>query len=177
MLKKNQKGFGAIELLIVIAIVIVVGFGVWYIWHSKNNTSTKTVSSSSIGADSTEIKTRTNYIFAYDKNYMDAHNSEDVFTSLAKIYSDLYSAGYLTKPFYANISAQNDNKADIDFIICSQVNPTKVDIGEPQFNNNNTSASVTVNKTVSSDSPSSLGTYSWEKSGGTWQLNSTDCGH
>ena len=38
---KNQRGFGAIEVLLVIVVVGLVGFGGWYVWHhSKTNTPT-----------------------------------------------------------------------------------------------------------------------------------------
>jgi hypothetical protein len=36
-MKRNQKGFGAIEALIIVAVLAVVGFGGWYITH-KNKT-------------------------------------------------------------------------------------------------------------------------------------------
>lgn len=37
MLKKNQKGFGAVEGLLILVIVGLVGFIGWYVYHTKNN--------------------------------------------------------------------------------------------------------------------------------------------
>lgn len=34
-MKNNQKGFGAVEALVIIVIVGLVGFGGWYMWHSN----------------------------------------------------------------------------------------------------------------------------------------------
>jgi hypothetical protein len=34
---KNQKGFGAVEGLLILVIVGILGFVGWYVWHSKNN--------------------------------------------------------------------------------------------------------------------------------------------
>jgi hypothetical protein len=38
-MKKNQKGFGAIEGLLILVITIIIGFAGWYVWHTKNNTN------------------------------------------------------------------------------------------------------------------------------------------
>jgi prepilin-type N-terminal cleavage/methylation domain-containing protein len=36
VMKKNQQGFGAIEVLLVIIIIGVLGFIGWYVWHRNN---------------------------------------------------------------------------------------------------------------------------------------------
>jgi type II secretory pathway pseudopilin PulG len=38
-MKNNQKGFSAVEGLLVFVIVAIIGFVGWYVWHSKNNTN------------------------------------------------------------------------------------------------------------------------------------------
>jgi predicted negative regulator of RcsB-dependent stress response len=36
-MKKNQKGFSAVEAVLILVIVGLIGFVGWYVWHSKNN--------------------------------------------------------------------------------------------------------------------------------------------
>ncbi len=38
---KKQKGFAIIEVLLVLVLVAVIGFGGWYIWHSHHDTKVK----------------------------------------------------------------------------------------------------------------------------------------
>gem|GEM_PF-5416893 len=40
-MKKNQHGFGAIEGLLLLVIVSLIGFVGWYVWQSKNKRLTK----------------------------------------------------------------------------------------------------------------------------------------
>ena len=39
-MKKTQKGFSAIEAVLVLVIVALLGFVVWYVFHTKNSTDT-----------------------------------------------------------------------------------------------------------------------------------------
>jgi prepilin-type N-terminal cleavage/methylation domain-containing protein len=41
-MKKDQNGFGVIELLLVLVLVAVVGFGGYYVWNTQQDKSTKT---------------------------------------------------------------------------------------------------------------------------------------
>jgi hypothetical protein len=41
-MKNNQKGFGALEALIIIVIVGLLGFGGWFIWNSNRTDDNKT---------------------------------------------------------------------------------------------------------------------------------------
>jgi hypothetical protein len=38
-MRKNQSGFGAIELLLILVIVGIVGFAGWYVWNAQNKAS------------------------------------------------------------------------------------------------------------------------------------------
>jgi uncharacterized protein HemX len=38
-MKNNQKGFGAVEGLLLIIIVLLVGFIGYYVYHTRNNTN------------------------------------------------------------------------------------------------------------------------------------------
>jgi type II secretory pathway component PulJ len=47
-LQENPKGFSAIEALLILVIVAIIGGTGWYIWHSRSNTDkTLTANSSS----------------------------------------------------------------------------------------------------------------------------------
>lgn len=39
-MKRNQKGFGAVEGMLLIIIVLLVGFICYYVYHTKNNSNT-----------------------------------------------------------------------------------------------------------------------------------------
>lgn len=39
---KNQRGFGTVEIIILVVILAIIGFGGWYIWQTQNNSSQST---------------------------------------------------------------------------------------------------------------------------------------
>src|SRR5260221_387918 len=65
-MKNNQKGFGALEGLLVLVIVGLLGFVGWYVWHSKNNvnktfsTAASTSAAASPAKKTTQQTTNTN---------------------------------------------------------------------------------------------------------------------
>lgn len=36
-LKQNQKGFALLELVLIVLVVAAIGFGGWFVWHSRNS--------------------------------------------------------------------------------------------------------------------------------------------
>jgi hypothetical protein len=36
---KNQRGFGAVEIIILVVILAIIGVGGWYVWQSQNNSN------------------------------------------------------------------------------------------------------------------------------------------
>lgn len=84
-MKNNQKGFSAVEALVIVVILGIVGFGGWYVWHkgqkseqpSKANTSTKDSGSDQAADTSYRIpegyefyeNSELGFKFAYPKNY------------------------------------------------------------------------------------------------------------
>jgi hypothetical protein len=56
-MNNNQKGFSAVEAVIVLIIIGLIGFGGWYVWHSKVNTAkNSTTDGSSVGGKSSSKK-------------------------------------------------------------------------------------------------------------------------
>jgi hypothetical protein len=55
-MKKNQKGFGAVEGLLILVIVGLIGFVGWYVWHSKNNAN-KALTNAGVSSSATITKT------------------------------------------------------------------------------------------------------------------------
>jgi hypothetical protein len=58
-MKNTQKGFALIESLLIILILVIIGFGGYFVWHTqkqtnKNNTDTVKVSQSSIPPSSSQ---------------------------------------------------------------------------------------------------------------------------
>lgn len=45
-MKKNEKGFSAVEMLLILVIVGLIGFVGWYVWQSKNKHTTATSNTS-----------------------------------------------------------------------------------------------------------------------------------
>lgn len=39
---KNQRGFGAVEIIILVVVLAIIGFGGWYVWQAQNNSSQST---------------------------------------------------------------------------------------------------------------------------------------
>lgn len=62
---KDQKGFGLVESLLITLVLAVVGFGGYYVWHSKNQT--KASSASKTNSQSTKLNTINNYYDCWDK--------------------------------------------------------------------------------------------------------------
>lgn len=38
----NQRGFGAVEIIILVVVLAIIGFGGWYVWQAQNNSSQST---------------------------------------------------------------------------------------------------------------------------------------
>lgn len=53
-MKRNEKGFSAVEGLLIVVIVGLVGFIGWYVWHSKNNAD-KNFNNASTAASNTGV--------------------------------------------------------------------------------------------------------------------------
>jgi prepilin-type N-terminal cleavage/methylation domain-containing protein len=59
-MKRNQKGFSAIELLLVILIVVIVVFGGYYVWHT-NHDKNKPISNTTLTLQQAVSATKTVY--------------------------------------------------------------------------------------------------------------------
>lgn len=74
-MKNNQKGFGAVEALIIVVIVGLVGFGGWYVWNARAETDTQTVSQKQAdGADKKNDIEKTPY--SKPANYTSYSNTD-----------------------------------------------------------------------------------------------------
>jgi predicted lipoprotein with Yx(FWY)xxD motif len=65
MKKASQKGFSAIEGVLIVVIIAIVGFVVWYVFHTKNNTNNiygNTANTSTTTTPSTSSKTNSTLI-------------------------------------------------------------------------------------------------------------------
>lgn len=49
-MKRNQKGFGAVEVLLLLILLSIVGFTGYYVYHTKNNTDSTLNSAAATGA-------------------------------------------------------------------------------------------------------------------------------
>ncbi len=58
-MRKNQRGFGAVELLIILVVVGIVGFGAWYVGKHGNKSATNITSSSTNSSKTTTPATKT----------------------------------------------------------------------------------------------------------------------
>lgn len=58
-MKKNEKGFGAVEALLVLVIVAVLGFVGWYVWHNRATNTAPTTTSASASKVTTYSRTTT----------------------------------------------------------------------------------------------------------------------
>jgi hypothetical protein len=52
-MKTNQKGFSAVEGLLIFVVVGLIGFVGWYVWHSKNSTKNSSTTSSTTSTQPT----------------------------------------------------------------------------------------------------------------------------
>ncbi len=77
-MKKNQRGFGVVEGLLILVIVGLIGFVGWYVWHSKNNASSTYNSAANAGSN-TKPNSGTKSIaadpYAGWQSYSDSHVS------------------------------------------------------------------------------------------------------
>jgi hypothetical protein len=52
----NEKGFSAVEAIIILVIIAALGFGGWYVWHSKQDKSKDASTSTAKTSDSDQAK-------------------------------------------------------------------------------------------------------------------------
>lgn len=60
-MKQNQHGFSAVELLLVILVLAVLGFGGWYVWNA-NHKSSVTPQNTTSSTDASSSQTSTKYL-------------------------------------------------------------------------------------------------------------------
>jgi hypothetical protein len=53
-MKNNQKGFSAVEAIVILAVIGILGFGGWYVWQSNEKDQPTKTSSSDSAVDSTD---------------------------------------------------------------------------------------------------------------------------
>jgi len=66
---KDQKGFSAVEAVLLLVVVGLIGFVGWYVWHSKNQTDKVLTTSQNSQIDSAKSNVDKNKL---DKTYTDA---------------------------------------------------------------------------------------------------------
>ncbi len=58
-MKRNEKGFSAVEILLVLVIVSLIGFAGWYVWQAKNKNSKTTPNTSQTNTQTTKKEPET----------------------------------------------------------------------------------------------------------------------
>lgn len=83
-MKKNQKGFGVVETLLILVILGLIGFSGWYVWHVKQTTDKNLAYNNSSTPTTSTIKT-------------DLLAGGTTYTAPDKSFSVTYPKGWLTK--------------------------------------------------------------------------------
>ena len=102
-MKKNEKGFGAIEGIVVLIIVGLLGFVGWYVWHSR---ATKTAYSPATNT-STSSNSEPYYYNGYNYNYYSDPNSQA--SAGAVTGPNGNTAAYVTGPNGNTVAGVNTN--------------------------------------------------------------------
>ncbi len=61
-MKRNQKGFAPVEVILVILVLVAVGFGGYYVWHTNHKPKATTSAASSATKKSSSIATNANIL-------------------------------------------------------------------------------------------------------------------
>jgi prepilin-type N-terminal cleavage/methylation domain-containing protein len=168
--EQKQRGFSAIELVLVIVIVCLLGV-VGYLVISLRNQHTSPASSTSTKAslsasDSANITSRARYVIQYDT---DNHGPD--------VAQQLQQKGYFTQKLADYINQQNNASpegAGEDIIICAQATPDSLTFGTPQLESNGKTVDLVVTGNYSISGPNNIAT-TWLKTAGVWQEDSITC--
>ena len=114
-LKNNQYGFGAIEGLLVLVVIAIIGFTGWYVWHAKQTTDKNLTSGSSSAPVFNKVKNNT---YAGWKTYCDSA-TKDCFE-----YPQTWKLS--SEPKIAEVVGPSGS------VSVEYSNPSSADVGGPQ---------------------------------------------
>jgi predicted negative regulator of RcsB-dependent stress response len=90
MMKKNEKGFSAVEGVLILVILALIGFVGWYVWHSKNNTD----KSLNAAANTTIATTAKKQNTTISTTTSDTYEGWKTYTDKSSTYSFKYPANW-----------------------------------------------------------------------------------
>jgi hypothetical protein len=168
---KNEKGFGAVEALLIIAIVVLIGFVGWYVWKNKNklnNANVPTISSTSSNkpAKSTSTKTTTSTPATSASTTNKIYTSQDAVTSTEKFYTSFVSYANSTpapsssqaSQYFSSIQPDVTTALYNELLATTGYNP--VTCSQQQLSSN-----VIVKLSSSSANEASMNVYEYNSSG------------
>lgn len=130
---KNEKGFTVVEALITVLIIVVIGFGGFYVWHTehkpKTTASNVATTSSTTPAEKTtttplSTTTTTQLLNNFYTQYIAASNSTSTSqTSLIKHVVQQYGTSSLVSYAYPSTGSYSENP-----IVCAQDTPTSFSV-------------------------------------------------